>query len=90
MEMEVKPIFVRGRYVYMALILRGCALFVPPQSDRRSGAFSLEQQGKVTEAEPSGRRAPAAGEGGEGHPRQFLGPLFWNRAGGKPGNLLYR
>jgi hypothetical protein len=34
--------------------------------------------------------APAAGEGGEGQPRQLLGLLCWNRIGGKLENLLNR
>ena len=51
METNVRLIPVCRRSVYLALILAGCALFALSQSDQRQVAFSLEQQGKVPEAE---------------------------------------
>lgn len=50
----------RGRFMYMAAILGGCALFALSQSDQRQAAFSLEQQGKVTEAETAWRALSTA------------------------------
>ena len=51
METNVRLIPVCRRSIYLALILAGCALFALSQSDQRQVAFSLEQQGKVPEAE---------------------------------------
>jgi tetratricopeptide (TPR) repeat protein len=51
MEIKVRLIPECRRSVYLALILAGCALFALSQSDQRQVAFSLEQQGKVPEAE---------------------------------------
>jgi tetratricopeptide (TPR) repeat protein len=60
MEIKVRVIPERGRFMYMAAILGGCALFALSQSDQRQAAFSLEQQGKVTEAEAAWRALSAA------------------------------
>jgi tetratricopeptide (TPR) repeat protein len=60
MEIKVRLIPERGRFMYMAAILGGCALFALSQSDQRQAAFSLEQQGKVTEAETAWRALSTA------------------------------
>jgi len=60
METKVKLIIVCRRSIYAALILGGCALFALSQNDQRQAAFSLEQQGKVTEAETAWRALSTA------------------------------
>jgi tetratricopeptide (TPR) repeat protein len=60
METNVRLIPVCRRSIYLALILAGCALFALSQSDQRQAAFSLEQQGKVTEAETAWRALSTA------------------------------
>jgi tetratricopeptide (TPR) repeat protein len=60
MEIKVRLIPECRRSVYLALILAGCALFALSQSDQRQVAFSLEQQGKVAEAEAAWRALSTA------------------------------
>ena len=60
METNVRLIPVCRRSIYLALILAGCALFALSQSDQRQVAFSLEQQGKVAEAEAAWRALSTA------------------------------
>ena len=60
METKVRLILACTRSVYLALILAGCALFALSQTDQRQAAFSLEQQGKVAEAEAAWRALSTA------------------------------
>ncbi|MFY9854986.1 MAG: tetratricopeptide repeat protein [Terracidiphilus sp.] len=48
------------RFVSVALILGGCSLLALSQRDQRQAAFSLEQQGKVAEAEAAWRALSTA------------------------------
>lgn len=60
METKVRLIPECRRPFYLALILAGCALPALPQNDQRQAAFSLEQQGKVPEAEAAWRALSTA------------------------------
>ena len=60
MEIKVRLIFECRRLSYLALFLACCALPALPQNDQRQIAFSLEQQGKVFEAEAAWRALSAA------------------------------
>jgi tetratricopeptide (TPR) repeat protein len=54
-ETNVRLIPELRRSLWLVLILAGCGLAALPQNDQRQAAFSLEQQGRIAEAEAAWR-----------------------------------